>query len=214
MPPRDWAFRVQDILDAIAKIQRYVSEINFEATRVRSHLQRGHFDDTPSVAVLEYRKAVIHVARWRLGVVMAKKSADALRHDKEGDHRTRSSRRTCRLGTVLDLRRTGCSWMDAWATAPEIRRCDPAPPCARRRTSPEPPTCNGTGRSFVREDVFAGRGRSDVDIRPSCRQPASPASPIATLDRHGHICPARSWTRPHETRYSTFVLLAMRANCP
>jgi len=25
MPPRDWAFRIQDILDAISKIQRYVS---------------------------------------------------------------------------------------------------------------------------------------------------------------------------------------------
>ena len=30
MPPRDWAFRVQDILDAIAKIQRYVSDVDFE----------------------------------------------------------------------------------------------------------------------------------------------------------------------------------------
>jgi hypothetical protein len=27
MPPRDWAFRVQDILDAIAKTQRYVSGV-------------------------------------------------------------------------------------------------------------------------------------------------------------------------------------------
>ncbi len=31
MPPRDWAFRIQDILDAIAKIQRYVSGIDFDA---------------------------------------------------------------------------------------------------------------------------------------------------------------------------------------
>jgi uncharacterized protein with HEPN domain len=31
MPPRDWAFRVQDILEAIAKIQRYVSDADFEA---------------------------------------------------------------------------------------------------------------------------------------------------------------------------------------
>ena len=31
MPPRDWAFRVQDILDAIAKIQRFVSDMDFEA---------------------------------------------------------------------------------------------------------------------------------------------------------------------------------------
>ena len=31
MPPRDWAFRIQDILDAIAKIQRYVAEVDFEA---------------------------------------------------------------------------------------------------------------------------------------------------------------------------------------
>jgi len=31
MPPRDWAFRVQDILDAIAKIRRYVSGIDFDA---------------------------------------------------------------------------------------------------------------------------------------------------------------------------------------
>jgi len=30
MPPRDWAFRVQDILEAIAKIQRYVSSVDFE----------------------------------------------------------------------------------------------------------------------------------------------------------------------------------------
>ena len=30
MPPRDWAFRVQDILEAIAKIQRYVSGVDFE----------------------------------------------------------------------------------------------------------------------------------------------------------------------------------------
>ena len=31
MPPRDWAFRVQDILDAIAKIQRYVSGMDLDA---------------------------------------------------------------------------------------------------------------------------------------------------------------------------------------
>ena len=31
MLPRDWAFRVQDILDAIAKIQRFVSDVDFEA---------------------------------------------------------------------------------------------------------------------------------------------------------------------------------------
>ena len=30
MPPRDWTFRIQDILDAIAKIQRYVSAVYFE----------------------------------------------------------------------------------------------------------------------------------------------------------------------------------------
>ena len=30
MPPRDWAFRIQDILDSIAKIQRYVSGVDFE----------------------------------------------------------------------------------------------------------------------------------------------------------------------------------------
>jgi uncharacterized protein with HEPN domain len=30
MPSRDWAFRIQDILDAIAKIQRYVSGVDFE----------------------------------------------------------------------------------------------------------------------------------------------------------------------------------------
>jgi uncharacterized protein with HEPN domain len=29
MPLRDWAFRVQDILEAIDKIQRYVSEVDF-----------------------------------------------------------------------------------------------------------------------------------------------------------------------------------------
>jgi uncharacterized protein with HEPN domain len=28
MPPRDWAFRIQDILEAIAKIQRYVAGID------------------------------------------------------------------------------------------------------------------------------------------------------------------------------------------
>jgi len=31
MPPRDWAFRVQDILDAMAKIQRFVSGTDFAA---------------------------------------------------------------------------------------------------------------------------------------------------------------------------------------
>jgi uncharacterized protein with HEPN domain len=31
MPPRDWAYRVQDILDAIAKIQRFTSNVDFEA---------------------------------------------------------------------------------------------------------------------------------------------------------------------------------------
>ena len=30
MPPREWAFRIQDILDSIAKIRRYVSDIDFE----------------------------------------------------------------------------------------------------------------------------------------------------------------------------------------
>jgi len=30
MPPRDWAFRIQDILEAIAKIRRYVSGVDFE----------------------------------------------------------------------------------------------------------------------------------------------------------------------------------------
>jgi len=30
MPPRDWAFRIQDILDAIVKIQRYVSGVDFD----------------------------------------------------------------------------------------------------------------------------------------------------------------------------------------
>ena len=29
--PRDWVFRVQDILDAIAKIHRYVSVVDFDA---------------------------------------------------------------------------------------------------------------------------------------------------------------------------------------
>jgi uncharacterized protein with HEPN domain len=31
MPRREWAFRLQDILDAIAKIQRFVSDADFEA---------------------------------------------------------------------------------------------------------------------------------------------------------------------------------------
>jgi uncharacterized protein with HEPN domain len=31
MPPRDWTFRIQDILDAIAKIQRFVSGVDFDA---------------------------------------------------------------------------------------------------------------------------------------------------------------------------------------
>jgi uncharacterized protein with HEPN domain len=31
MPRREWTFRVQDILDAIAKIQRFVSDADFEA---------------------------------------------------------------------------------------------------------------------------------------------------------------------------------------
>ncbi len=30
MSPRDWAFRVQDILDGIAKIQRFTSDVDFE----------------------------------------------------------------------------------------------------------------------------------------------------------------------------------------
>jgi uncharacterized protein with HEPN domain len=30
MPPRDCAFRIQDILDAIAKIQRYIADVDFE----------------------------------------------------------------------------------------------------------------------------------------------------------------------------------------
>jgi uncharacterized protein with HEPN domain len=30
MPPRDWVFRVQDILEAMAKVQRYVSGVDFE----------------------------------------------------------------------------------------------------------------------------------------------------------------------------------------
>ena len=30
MPPRDWTFRIQDILDAIAKIQRYAADVDFE----------------------------------------------------------------------------------------------------------------------------------------------------------------------------------------
>jgi uncharacterized protein with HEPN domain len=31
MPPRDWAFRIQDIREAILRIQRYVSGIDFES---------------------------------------------------------------------------------------------------------------------------------------------------------------------------------------
>lgn len=30
MPPRDWAFRIQDILDAIAKIERYIAGVDFD----------------------------------------------------------------------------------------------------------------------------------------------------------------------------------------
>jgi len=30
MPPRDWTFRIQDILEAIAKIQRYVADVDFD----------------------------------------------------------------------------------------------------------------------------------------------------------------------------------------
>ena len=30
MPPRDWALRISDILDAIARIQRYTSDISFD----------------------------------------------------------------------------------------------------------------------------------------------------------------------------------------
>lgn len=30
MPPRDWASRIQDILDAIVKIQRYTSGVDFQ----------------------------------------------------------------------------------------------------------------------------------------------------------------------------------------
>ena len=31
MQPRDWTFRIQDILDSITKIQRYISGADFEA---------------------------------------------------------------------------------------------------------------------------------------------------------------------------------------
>jgi len=31
MPPREWTFRIQDILDAMGKIQRYTSGSNLEA---------------------------------------------------------------------------------------------------------------------------------------------------------------------------------------
>jgi uncharacterized protein with HEPN domain len=31
MPPRDWVFRIHDILDAIAKIHRYISGVDFDA---------------------------------------------------------------------------------------------------------------------------------------------------------------------------------------
>ncbi len=34
MPPRDWRLRVEDILDAIARIERYVAGLNFEEFRV------------------------------------------------------------------------------------------------------------------------------------------------------------------------------------
>ncbi len=30
MPPRNWDFRIQDILDAIAKIQRYIAGVDFD----------------------------------------------------------------------------------------------------------------------------------------------------------------------------------------
>ena len=30
MPPRDWAFRIQDILDAIAKIERFCAGVDFQ----------------------------------------------------------------------------------------------------------------------------------------------------------------------------------------
>jgi uncharacterized protein with HEPN domain len=30
MPPRNWSFRIQDILDAIAKIQRYSAGVDFD----------------------------------------------------------------------------------------------------------------------------------------------------------------------------------------
>ena len=31
MPPRDWTFRIRDILEAIAKIRRFINGISFEA---------------------------------------------------------------------------------------------------------------------------------------------------------------------------------------
>ncbi len=31
MPPRDWAFRIHDILESIAKIRRYVAGVDFDA---------------------------------------------------------------------------------------------------------------------------------------------------------------------------------------
>lgn len=33
MPPREWRLRVEDIVDAISKIERYVSGLNFEQFR-------------------------------------------------------------------------------------------------------------------------------------------------------------------------------------
>lgn len=86
MPPRDWVFRVQDILDAIAKIQRYVAEVDFESFEndeeiidavihnltvigeAANHIPpeiRGQHPDLPWRQMIDLRNFTVH-AYWNL----------------------------------------------------------------------------------------------------------------------------------------------------
>jgi uncharacterized protein with HEPN domain len=47
MPPRDWDFRIQDILDAIAKIRRYTSDIDFDTFENDKEIMMPSFTISP-----------------------------------------------------------------------------------------------------------------------------------------------------------------------
>jgi uncharacterized protein with HEPN domain len=86
MPPRDWTFRIQDILNAIAKIRRYVSGVYFEtfendeeildaiihnltvigeaANHIPSEI-RNRYSDIPWRQMIDLRNFSVH-AYWNL----------------------------------------------------------------------------------------------------------------------------------------------------